>query len=804
MLNYVHAISIRLPSPRFDCLMTLPRVESDRIRAKSSVVPYDKPDFARSLFDENGDALLFIDPETDIILDANETCLRLTGYKHYELVGALATDLFRAEDTTEKKDRLRNAAGKTTVFHGRGGFSMRIKNAPGWLTVTVTITRLRVRPKPIALYTIRDDTDRQKAIEKVRQAKAALLQSEAHFRALVEKTSDGIMVLEKSGIIRYASPAATRILGHSTLALEVKHCLEFVHPDYRGQARDKLEEVLNNPGSEIPSQLRVHHADGRVRDLEIVGVNRLDDPNVFGIVLNFRDSTDRRRAELELRHHNALMRTLLNAIPDVIAQKDQNLLFTGGNAAFEYLAGIPIRDAIGKPCDELFPQAWAARLRMLETSVILTGNQVQTEEWIRLPDGQDVLMDFVISAVRDDDGGVVGLVLVGRDGTTRKRLEEQLRQSQKMDAVGQLAGGVAHDFNNLLTVVLGNLELARESTRGQAIDDLLRPTEKAARRAADLTSQLLGFARRTPLQFQPVDPAELIREVIGLLRRTFDPRIIIESVPRPNSWWAWADSGQVTQILMNLCINARDAMGNGGRLFLSCGNVPVEWENSVPGQIAKPGDYVRFRVRDTGVGMTPEVRSRVFEPFFTTKETGQGTGLGLAVVFGIVQAHEGWIDCYSEPGQGTTFDVYLPRYRGEVLPMTPTPTPTPSPLGQGERILVADDERMVRNLTGMILKQLGYTVVLTEDGQQAVEAFAAEGSKFDLVILDLTMPNLSGLDALRKIRQVQPDIPVILASGYSADRGAVNEHSVQFLDKPFSPTVLGKVVRDCLDKRVKT
>jgi PAS domain S-box-containing protein len=587
--------------------MNVTRSEQDRPRNKVSTVPYEKSEFARTLFEENGDALLFIDPETDLVLDANSTCLRLTGFKSYELIGCTATELFRLEESQSEVERLRGAAGKTTVFHGRGGFQMRINNAPGWLAVNVTVTRLHVRPKPIALYTIRDDTERLNAITRVKQAKAELLQSEAHYRALVEKSGDGTLLLEKNGTVRYASPAVTRILGHPTLALEGRSVLEIVHPEDRPNFRDKLLEINSNPATEIPTLVRARHADERLRDLEVIGVNRLDDPNVQGIVLNFRDSTDRRRAEVEVRKQNALLRTLFNAIPDVIVQKDQNLNFTGGNAAFEYFTGIPIHDVIGKHCSEFFTQPWGERLRKLEENVIQTGQQYQTEEWVRLPDGQDILMDFVLTAIRDDDGDIVGLVLVGRDGTSRKRLEEQLRQSQKMEAVGQLAGGVAHDFNNLLTVVLGNLELARELVRGQPLDDLLKPTDKAARRAADLTSQLLGFARRTPLQFQAVDPSELIRETISLLKRTFDPRIHIESVPRPNSWWAWADGGQVTQILMNLCINARDAMPQGGRLFISSGNITLTAEQTVVGTGPKPGDYVRIRVRDTGTGMTPEV-----------------------------------------------------------------------------------------------------------------------------------------------------------------------------------------------------
>ncbi len=767
------------------------------------MIPFDKSDFARVFFEENGDALLFVDPDTDLVLEANKTALRLTGRLKPEIVGSRATDLFRMEHESREKDRLRGAAGKTTLFHGKGGFQMRIKPLPGWLPVTVTITRLHIPPKTLALYTVRDDSERRDALSRAKQAETDVRQSEARYRALVEKSSDGTLIIESNGVIRYVSPAVTRILGHTPVSLEGRSCFDLIHPDDRPAAREKLREMLANPGAEIPSLFLASHSDGRWRDLEITGVNRLDDLSVCGIVLNFRDVTDRRRTEQQVRRQNALMRTLFDAIPDVICQKDREDRFTGGNAAFEHLIARPVREVLGKPCKELFAAPWAERLRVTEQGVLRTGNPARVEEWIRYPDGQDVLLDILVSPMWDDDAKIVGVVIVGRDATTRKRLEDQLRQAQKMEAVGQLAGGVAHDFNNLLMVVLGNLELARDLARGQALDDLLKPTEKAAKRAAELTSQLLGFARRAPLQFQPVDLAELITDTVELLRHTIDARIVIEALPRPGGWWAWADAGQVTQILMNLCLNARDAMPGPGRLFLSSGNIAIEPHEASTEGGPRPGEYVRLRVRDTGTGMPDAVRARIFEPFYTTKETGQGTGLGLAVVFGIVQAHDGWIECASAPGQGTTFDVYLPKYRGEIPQHGATPLPTPSPLGQGERILIAEDEPMIRTLAGTILKQLGYTVTVTEDGAEAVRAFRTAALPFDLIVLDLQMPNLSWMDALRQIRGLDPKVPAILASGYSADRIEANGDHVTLLDKPYSLASLGKAVRQCLDSREK-
>jgi two-component system cell cycle sensor histidine kinase/response regulator CckA len=373
---------------------------------------------------------------------------------------------------------------------------------------------------------------------------------------------------------------------------------------------------------------------------------------------------------------------------------------------------------------------------------------------------------------------VLGLVTIGRDITERRKLEEQLRQSQKLDAVGQLAGGVAHDFNNLLTVILSNLELARE----RPTPELLGAAETATRRAAELTGQLLGFARRQPLRSEPVNVNDHLRETATLIRRTIDPRIILAVSLSSEPAIILGDPGQINQVLLNLCLNARDAMPAGGTLSLSTSVADNE---------------VILRIRDTGVGMTSEVQSRIFEPFFTTKGLGEGTGLGLAVVFGIIEAHGGRILCESRVGEGTLFEIRLPAHRAE-LPVVAPATTTARTLALGAKILLADDEPMIRELARLILEPLGYQVTAVPDGLEAVKTFRAAGGQFDLVILDLTMPNLAGRDALREIRTINAEVPVLLASGYSQDRAAASPASNGFLEKPFTPADLIAAVQKAL------
>jgi CheY-like chemotaxis protein len=370
-----------------------------------------------------------------------------------------------------------------------------------------------------------------------------------------------------------------------------------------------------------------------------------------------------------------------------------------------------------------------------------------------------------------------------------------------MEAVGQLAGGVAHDFNNLLTAILGNVTLLLGN---QTLDDsereLLRDTERAAVRAAELTGQLLGFSRQTLLRLEPTNLNTSIEEIVGILRRTIDPRISVEVQKTPDLAPVHADPGRINQVLMNLCLNSRDAMIDGGRLLLETANVVVDQDHVRRHIDARLGAFVRLRVRDTGHGIPPDVRPRIFDPFFTTKPPGKGTGLGLAMVFGIVQQHQGWVECVSEPGRGTDFDIYLPR-TAVTPPVAPAPAEAP-PTGGHETILLVDDEPVIRNLGRTVLQRHGYRVVLAEDGREAVEIYQREHPGIDLVILDLTMPRLSGRDTLRHLQEFAPEVRVIFSSGYTAEQipEPGKDGVLGFVNKPYRPQDLIRVVRQALDQ----
>jgi CheY-like chemotaxis protein len=371
-----------------------------------------------------------------------------------------------------------------------------------------------------------------------------------------------------------------------------------------------------------------------------------------------------------------------------------------------------------------------------------------------------------------------------------------------MEALGQLAGGVAHDFNNLLTAVLGNLALVRLGP-----DDpnrpMLRTVEQAAGRAADLTRKLLGYARRNQLLVAPVYPADVIGEVVDILHRTFDPRIeIVVSVTTGAA--VLADATLVNQALINLCLNARDAMSVGGRLTLAADAVEVGPAEAGKYPDGRPGAYVRFAVTDTGEGMTDAVVGRLFEPFFTTKEVGRGTGLGLPMVHGIMRQHGGWVTVASAPGKGSRFELYLPAAGTAPSDSTPAPPPrlaAPATVPPGDdrpatgTILLVDDEVMIRQLARVVLEAAGYAVLEAEDGVVAVDVFRREHDRIDLVILDLTMPRLSGRDAFRQIQEIDPAAKVLFSSGYSVDDLAELDGARGLLSKPYRPPDLLTAVR---------
>jgi two-component system, cell cycle sensor histidine kinase and response regulator CckA len=404
---------------------------------------------------------------------------------------------------------------------------------------------------------------------------------------------------------------------------------------------------------------------------------------------------------------------------------------------------------------------------------------------------------------RTSDGKPLRVIGTHTDITERRRMELQLRHGQKMEAVGQLAGGIAHDFNNLLQAILGYTEILLDTSP----PDLparaeLGEIQRSANRAAELTQQLLAFSRRQVLEPRPIDLNLVVNDTLRMVRRVIGEYIRLEFVPGQALATVLADPGRIEQVLMNLCMNARDAMPDGGRLLVETANVALsERETPIP-ESGEAGGYVVLAVTDTGTGMTPETVSHLFEPFFTTKAVGKGTGLGLATAYGIVQQHGGHIGVHSEPGEGSVFKVYLPTVAGAPVDAKPKGG-IPAPCGQGT-ILLAEDEPLVRALTTRMLKGAGYRVLAAEDGEEALRVFDEAGGKVDLLLLDVVMPGLGGKAVLEAIRKKSPSIPCLFCSGYSEDAvhtDFVLQGGLKLLRKPFARDDLLRMVHDLVTAR---
>ncbi len=602
--------------------------------------------------------------------------------------------------------------------------------------------------------------------------------------------------------------------------------LEYIHAGDRDRVEAVIRAAVGEGRADIDVSYRIPHAGGATRWYLTRGRVLRDaagrpTTRYTGVTI---DITQEKADEQRLRQLESVVVhardgvVILEAEPT--AHAGRSVLYV--NDAFARMTGYAGAELVGRSLHVLRgPDSDPATLDRLRRGLD-SCEPLQVELLNYRKDRSTFWVELSLVPVPDADSPCAYWVMIQRDISDRKRAEralrereDQLRQAQKMETVGQLAGGVAHDFNNLLTAVIGNLCLV-DLPPGDPNRGLLATAERAAHRAAELTSKLLGFARRNQMLVAPLDVGEFVGEVVDLLRRTIDPRITFLADIPPLGWLALADASLLNQVLLNLCVNARDAMPAGGELRISAEPwrpTPAQIDRHLPAAAA----YLRVSVADTGTGMTPGVRARLFEPFFTTKPIGQGTGLGLAMVDGIVRQHEGWVECDTALGAGTTFHLFLPavpaeagappakvmsRSHADFSLDTPVATELPAPRAPaGGRILLVDDEEMIRVISRTVLESAGYEVREATDGVEAVEAFREYAAEIDLVILDLVMPRLSGRDAARRLVALDPAVKILLSSGYSTDDVSDIPEALGLLSKPYRPSALLAAVRDALDPR---
>lgn len=525
-----------------------------------------------------------------------------------------------------------------------------------------------------------------------------------------------------------------------------------------------------------------------------------------------QELVDQERASAELRESHRLLRASEERLRLMVEGVKEHAIYTvdpegrvtSWNKGAELLYGYTADEVLGQHRSTFFTAEDVAQgvpLRDLREAV--EQGYSSEDAWRVRKDGTQFRANGTLTPLRDEDGGLRGLVKVVRDLTERHHLEEQLRQSQKLESVGQLAAGVAHDFNNLLTVISGHSEILLMSLpAGDPSRGSLEAISEAGERAAGLTRQLLLFSRQAMVDMQPLDLNEVVNDSLKLLGRMIGEDISMSAALEPELRRVRADAGHMGQVLMNLCVNARDAMPGGGKLTIQTQNIDLDEPYTNTHVEVQVGRYVLLTVSDTGIGMPPEVNIRIFEPFFTTKEVGQGSGLGLSVVHGIVRQSHGHIGVYSEPGLGTTFKVYLPVVEGEAD--DPVVAEDPMQVGVGtETVLVVEDEDRVREIAVLALRSRGYEVLAAANGRDALRALDDHGGGIDLLVTDVVMPEMNGRELAEVLESRLAGLKVLYLSGYTDDavvRHGILRAEVAFLQKPYTPMSLVRKVRQVLDQ----
>ena len=640
---------------------------------------------------------------------------------------------------------------------------------------------------------------------KRREAEHALQVSEEKFRNIFENVQDAFYEITMDGIILDVSPSIEVI---SKGQYQRKDIIGKPFFDFYANPgeRENFLEVLQNRGSVTDYEITFKNRDGSIIPCSISTKIQCDaQGKPVKIIGSLRDITERKRTEAALRESTELFSLFMRHSPvytyiKVVTPTESRVLQASDN--FKDMIGMPGVDMIGKTMADLFPAEFAAKITANDWETVSNGKVLRLDEDLR---GR-YYSTIKFPIIKGDQKMLAGFTI---DITERKRAEEekaklevQLQQVQKLESVGRLAGGVAHDFNNMLGVILGHTELAlMQTSPSNPLHADLVEVQNAAQRSADLTRQLLAFARKQTVAPKVLDLNDTVAGMLKMLERLIGEDIGLVWIPGIDLGQVKIDPSQIDQILANLCVNAHDAIAGVGKVTIETANVMLDESYSTNHAGFIPGEYVRLSISDNGCGMDKVTLSQIFEPFFTTKEFGKGTGLGLATVYGIIKQNMGFVNVYSEPGAGTVFNIYLPRYVGKAAPAIPDSSMEPSQRGQGT-ILLVEDEPAILKMTRTILEKLGYTVLAAGSPGEAIRLAEEFGGKMDLLMTDVVMPEMNGHALAKKILSLYPNIQRLFMSGYTADviahQGVLDE-GVHFIQKPFSMKDLAAKIHELLD-----
>jgi two-component system cell cycle sensor histidine kinase/response regulator CckA len=627
-----------------------------------------------------------------------------------------------------------------------------------------------------------------------KRAEERLRRGEARTSAILEAALDCVITIDEEGKITEFNPAAARMFGYDRGEVIGKELAEMVvPPSLRERHRRGLARYLETGESAILGrriELTAMHADGSEFPVELT-VTRVDLPGPPLFTGYVRDLSERKQAEEALRKSHVLLAAVIEGTTDAVFVKDLEGRYLLINEAGARSLGVPAADILGKDVADLLPPENARQILERERALMRSGTTAMLEEVIATEDGSPRVFLSTKGPYRDGQGNIAGLIGIAREITEYRRLEAELRQAQKMEALGRLAGGVSHDFNNLLSVIGGFTKLALGEVKdGEPLRAWLEQVARAAGQAATLTGQLLAFSRKQVLETTVLGLNGVLAEMDALLRRALGEDLRLVTVFGAARDLVELNRGQLEQVILNLALNARDAMPGGGTLTLETGEVELD---DAAGERLGPaaGPYVLLKVSDTGSGIDEGTQAHIFEPFFTTKEVGKGTGLGLSTVYGIVTQSGGHVEVESKPGRGATFTIYLAQAREHPAGPAEEERALVMPTSPGT-VLVAEDEAMVRALVREVLEREGYAVLAAGSGEEALEIAQRRRGPIDALVTDIVMPGMRGSELAARLTSVRPETRVLFMSGYSDDDVAQDllRAGGAFLPKPFDPDLL--------------
>ena len=623
----------------------------------------------------------------------------------------------------------------------------------------------------------------------------ALRQSEAEFRAMTEASPLGIFVADCKGLATYTNATLRRMLGVGFREIAGNGWVKSVHPMDRGKLLADLQErtAKEHPFEGITRFIRT---DGTVIQTSIKTALMRERGRVLGYVGVVEDITERQRTEERVREQASMLDHAREAI---VVRDIGTGRITFWNKGAERLYGWSAAEAEGRDIGDLiFADPSVVPLINAE---LLKGGESHGERRQVTKSGKELTVSSHVTLVRDATGSPKSALVINIDITEQKNLEARYLRAQRMESIGTLASGVAHDLNNILTPIMMSVTVLRQDMTAEQREGIISTIEMSAERGAQIVRQVLTFGRGIEGERSPLQAGMLFTEMVKIMRGTFPKNIAVESDTGPALWHVLGDATQLHQLLLNLCVNARDAMPDGGKLRLSARNLDIDESYASMLPEVGPGSYVLLEVSDTGTGIPPEIIKRIFDPFFTTKEVGRGTGLGLSTAVGIVGSHGGHMDVTSEPGRGTTFHIYLPASRQQEDAANASGAHAKPQKGHGETVLVVDDEEPVRASVRNILETHGYRVLAATDGTEALAVFARHASEIAIVLTDLMMPFMDGVTLIRALRMMSPGVRIIASTGLGEKNRIAELRAMKvetFLSKPYGADALLHTVHEGL------